>query len=41
MEAVVERLRYVENNTKYKIKTPENLLFRRLSGVRIFSLLTG
>jgi hypothetical protein len=41
MHEVIKGLRYVENNTKYKIKTPENLLFRRLSGVRIFSLLTG
>jgi len=33
MREVVKGLRYVENNTKYKQKTPEDLLFRRLSGV--------
>ncbi|BBE17359.1 hypothetical protein AQPE_1509 [Aquipluma nitroreducens] len=36
MRVVVKGLRYDENNTKYKTKTPENLLFRRLSGVFLF-----
>jgi len=35
MWLVLKWLRYVENDTKYKTKTPENLLFRKLSGVSI------